>query len=180
MILTKSPAPGGINPDPAKHMWHNPVVINYYPTQPYYFTNMLKGCTGLTSIPRYLLAWNTDLTLTGASATQAHHLYAGMFEGCTGLTSLPYDLLRATRILPYTYYRTFYGCTGLLEIPSCFLYNVEEAVEGCFSSMFEGCTGLTTIEPNALPLSVLGDNETAYLNMFKGCTSLTDIGNIDL
>ena len=68
----------------------------------------------------------------------------------------------------YTFYKLFYNCTGLVSAENLVLPATKLA-ERCYSSMFEGCTSLTTAP--ALPATTLAD--WCYAIMFYGCKNLT-------
>ena len=80
--------------------------------------------------------------------------------------------LPATALADYCYSNMFYGCTGLTTIPSNLLPATALA-DYCYSNMFHGCTGLTTIPSNLLPATTLA--RSCYQDMFSGCTSLTTV-----
>ena len=64
------------------------------------------------------------------------------------------------------YSSMFGGCTSLTTAPEL---PATTLVEGCYINMFYGCTSLTTAPE--LPATTLA--EYCYSNMFGGCTSLT-------
>jgi hypothetical protein len=64
------------------------------------------------------------------------------------------------------FYSLFYGCTALTQAPE--LPSTELGV-GCYAGMFSGCTRLT--QAPALPATVA--ISSCYSNMFAECTSLT-------
>ena len=66
----------------------------------------------------------------------------------------------------YCYSSMFYGCTSLTTAPALPATNL---ANDCYSSMFADCASLTTA--SALPATTLADY--CYSNMFAGCTSLT-------
>ena len=120
------------------------------------YSNMFRGCTGLTSLPSDLLP----------ATTLANNCYQTMFYGCTGLTSLPSDLLPATTLANNCYYMMFHSCSSLTEapeLPATILANY------CYYYMFYGCSSL--IEAPELPATILADY--CYYYMFRGCSSLT-------
>ena len=69
----------------------------------------------------------------------------------------------------------FSGCTSLTTIPSNLL-PVTTLANSCYSSMFNGCTSLTTVPSNLLHATTLAD--MCYLNMFNYCTALTTVPNL--
>ena len=74
--------------------------------------------------------------------------------------------LTAENVGAYAYSSMFYGCTGLTTAPEL---PATALAENCYSSMFYGCTGLTTAPE--LPATALAKN--CYSSMFYGCTGLT-------
>ena len=66
----------------------------------------------------------------------------------------------------YCYSSMFYGCTRLTTAPTL---PATTLADSCYSSMFYGCTGLTTAPE--LPATTLATG--CYQNMFYSCTSLT-------
>lgn len=100
-------------------------------------------------------------------------------------------------LLPYTFYNLFAG-TRLINASDLIL--PAELTEGCFNSMFNGCTSLITAPelpalsvPNqayanmfsycsnlvtapALPATILGSS--CYMSMFDGCSSLVNAPSV--
>ena len=68
----------------------------------------------------------------------------------------------------YAFYDLFSGCTTIKQVSESFLPATTLA-DNCCSSMFEGCSSLTTAPE--LPATSLADN--CYQYMFYNCTSLT-------
>ena len=89
------------------------------------------------------------------------------------LESLSDYLGYVTQPHSYEFVKIFSGNTSNI---TCLIdFNIFLSLStGCFMSMFEGCTGLTTC-PN-LPTMYLAAN--CYEKMFKGCTSITTIPSI--
>ncbi|MGN1146184.1 MAG: hypothetical protein ACI4R5_07020, partial [Acetatifactor sp.] len=65
------------------------------------------------------------------------------------------------------YHSMFKGCTSLSEAPSL---PAKELVDRCYYYMFYGCTSLS--EAPSLPAKKLADR--CYYSMFKDCTSLSE------
>lgn len=106
------------------------------------------------------------------ATTLAHACYQRLFENCTWLMNVP--KLPATSIssIGNIYQYMFYGCSKLTTVPSDLLPIMDLSGGGVmYGGMFGGCTSLTTA-PN-LPATVLG--QRCYDEMFYGCTSLTNI-----
>ncbi len=68
----------------------------------------------------------------------------------------------------YAFYKLFYDCSNIVNVSSNFLPATTLA-NSCYSSMFNGCTSLTTAP--VLPATALAQN--CYNSMFQNCTSLT-------
>ena len=141
------------------------------------YYNMFYACTSLTSLPSDLLP----------ATTLGNDCYNGMFSGCTSLTAAP--VLSATTLASGCYYSMFNGCTSLTATPQlpattladeCYramfggcvslsastdFSNVTSVGSGSCTSMFAGCTGITSI-----PSLIVGGKY-----MFSGCISLTEI-----
>lgn len=73
------------------------------------YSNMFKGCTGLTSVPSDLLPATTFLPSSYAQ-------YSSMFQGCNKLLNAPN--LPATSLTSSIYYGMFSGCTALITAPN--------------------------------------------------------------
>ena len=71
-----------------------------------------------------------------------------------------------TTLANYCYSSMFSGCTSLTTAPEL---PATALANYCYSSMFSGCTSLTTAPE--LPATALANN--CYRYMFDGCTSLT-------
>ena len=74
--------------------------------------------------------------------------------------------LPATTLAPGCYSSMFFGCTNLTTAPEL---PATTLAPGCYLSMFFGCTNLTTAPE--LPATTLANS--CYSSMFSGCTSLT-------
>ena len=68
----------------------------------------------------------------------------------------------------YAFYGLFSGCSNIIEVSENFLPATTLSI-GCYYSMFEDCTNLTTAPE--LPAMTLANN--CYSYMFQGCTNLT-------
>ena len=80
--------------------------------------------------------------------------------------------LLATTLGRQCYDHMFSGCTGLTAVPSNLL-PVTTLRAYCYQYMFSGCTSLTTLPSNLLPATTLIGS--CYKYMFSGCTSLTTL-----
>ena len=92
--------------------------------------------------------------------------FYGLFNNCTGLISAENLVLPATTLTEGCYQSMFNGCTSLTTAPELPATTLAEI---CYYEMFRGCTGLTTA--HELPATTLADS--CYGNMFMNCTNLT-------
>ena len=90
----------------------------------------------------------------------------GLFENNKYLTDASELILPWDTSPYYGYSSMFQGCTSLTTAPEL---PATTLVLGCYEYMFQGCTSLTTAP--ILPATTLV--EYCYSNMFQGCTSLT-------
>ena len=89
-----------------------------------------------------------------------------LFYNCTNIIDSSKLILPATTLASNCYSRMFEGCTGLTTVPEL---PATTLAYSCYYSMFYGCTGLTTVPE--LPATTLA--EYCYNYMFYNCTSLT-------
>ena len=96
---------------------------------------------------------------------------SGSSISCTGNIEslLDYETVAAgqhSAMAGYCYSSMFDGCTSLTTAPSL---PATTLADSCYSYMFNGCTSLTTAP--SLPATTLAGY--CYTSMFNGCTSLT-------
>ena len=96
-----------------------------------------------------------------------NYAFLGLFSRATKITSAINLQLVEDILTPYCYSSMFYGCTSLTTAPATL--PATTLAEGCYQSMFDGCTSLTTAP--ALPATTLAF--MCYSEMFRGCTALT-------
>ena len=109
--------------------------------------------------------------ITGTSADTAKWSIAGTNIACNGDIDLLLDYATVKRgerpaMASYCYSSMFNGCTSLTTAPSL---PATTLASYCYYSMFRGCTSLTTAP--SLPATTLASY--CYFLMFYGCTSLT-------
>ena len=92
---------------------------------------------------------------------------ACLFLNCNNLLNAENLLLPATTLTFACYSSMFKGCTSLTTAPELPATTLSN---GCYSYMFNHCTSLTTAPE--LPATTLGNY--CYSGMFQNCTSLTD------
>ena len=81
-------------------------------------------------------------------------------------------ILPATTLAQYCYSCMFCGCTGLSSLPSN-LFPATTLAQYCYNNMFSGCTGLSSLPSNLLPATSLAPH--CYHLMFNGCTNLSSL-----
>ena len=96
-----------------------------------------------------------------------NYAFLGLFSRATKITSAINLQLVEDILTPYCYSSMFYGCTSLTTAPATL--PATTLTEGCYDNMFYNCTALTTAP--ALPATTLVKN--CYSEMFRGCTALT-------
>ena len=130
---------------------------------------MFSGCTGLTSIP--------ELPAT----TLADYCYYGMFYGTNALPDCSNIDFTSTEVVASGGLKGLFAGTKVTDadlekiLPKNnegkYCLPVTTLANYCYSSMFSGCTGLTTApELHATTLS-----EECYTNMFYNCSKLNKI-----
>ena len=83
------------------------------------------------------------------------------------LTDASELIFSKTSLAPYCYSSMFNGCTSLTTAPT--ELPATTLASGCYQYMFQGCTALTSAPK--LPATTL--KNYCYYSMFSGCTSLT-------
>lgn len=98
-----------------------------------------------------------------------------LFNRWSGITDISGLRLGVKNVSGYeeTLFNTFAECTGISSIPQDFFNGVTTLGKGCFSQMFSGCTGLTSLPANLLPFTTLA--ESCYSGMFENCQQLASI-----
>ena len=127
-------------------------------------SNMFEGCTNLTT-----------LTLTGLTANTTSGInMTGMFQNCKKIRGLDFSSFNGCTAINLAH--IFEGCARLQNADvSSFISKVATSSATSMSSMFQDCTGLTS-------LNLAGFNAGAsrdLSNMFRGCTGLTSINLSD-
>ena len=92
--------------------------------------------------------------------------FSHLFAGCNSIVSVSNNFLSATTLEEGCYDSMFYGCTNLTTAPEL---PATTLAGFCYASMFYNCTSLTTAPE--LPATTLTTN--CYEFMFYGCRSLT-------
>ena len=89
-----------------------------------------------------------------------------LFKDCTNVVSAENLSLPATTLANGCYSSMFYGCSALTTAPEL---PATTLANNCYYGMFRGCTSLTTAPE--LPATTLA--QSCYSYMFRDCTSLT-------
>ena len=130
-----------------------------------------SGVGSLTTNGRYKAYGNPLSLIVGdnyQNATVANYSSAfnSLFAYNTGLTDASDIQLPSTALSYSCYSSMFNGCTSLTSAPAL---PATTLADNCYDGMFNGCTSLTTAPE--LPATALTD--ACYSSMFYGCTSLT-------
>ena len=96
----------------------------------------------------------------------SEYIFNSLFSGNTYLMSAEQLILPATTLASSCYSSMFNGCTSLTTAP---VLPATTLSGDCYRYMFQGCTSLTNAPE--LPATTLTDY--CYDSMFKGCTTLT-------
>lgn len=107
-------------------------------------------------------------TLTAFDTAQGTYAFYHLFHGNTHIKnhSEKQLLLPAMTLAEGCYYSMFIGCTSLTTAPTL---PAENLAKYCYSEMFGGCTSLTTTPMLPAKNLALG----CYIRMFKRCDNLT-------
>ena len=112
-----------------------------------------------------------DNAVNNNSLSGKSYAFRYLFRGCTTIIQVSETFLPATTLNMYCYTSMFEGCTSLTTAPEL---PATTLASYCYDSMFKGCTSLTAAPK--LPATVLAEH--CYSNMFYGCTSLTAVPSI--
>ena len=135
--------------------------------------NSTKGIGKFSSTANYEVEGNAMSLLFGdnfsgqTSLSGKNNAFWSLFDGSTSLTSSENLVLPATELASGCYSLMFNGCTGLTTAPT--ELPATTLADTCYQHMFKGCTSLTTAP--TLPATAL--TYSCYNSMFSGCTSLT-------
>ena len=94
------------------------------------------------------------------------YMFCSLFYNNKNIVDASNLRLSYTSLATNCYSSMFGGCTSLTTAPTL---PATTLARYCYSSMFDGCTSLTTAP--ALPATIM--REYCYSNMFNGCNSLT-------
>ena len=115
----------------------------------------------------YIAAGEGGNETFGLSVSTYHKFVIGGLIAASGdITSLRnFDLIQ-TPLASFCYSSMFRGCTGLTSAPEL---PATTLADSCYRFMFKDCTGLTRAPE--LPVTMLA--KSCYRQMFSGCTGLT-------
>ena len=152
--------------------------VSFYGKNEKYYTNTYSnihsdyGCYVYGNIMSLVSGLDNDGNIstaftTAVTLTEANTFYY-LFAGNVSMKnhSVKSIVLPATTLAERCYSSMFYGCTGLTTAP---VLPATTLAAYCYSFMFSGCTGLTTAPE--LPATTLA--EYCYSAMFDNCTGLT-------
>ena len=125
-----------------------------------------SGSTAEFEVEGNIMSLINSTNFTTATTLESNFTFGGLFGDCTGLTSAENLILPATTLAIGCYFTMFDGCTSLTTAPKL---PATTLAMGRYVSMFQGCTKLTTAP--ALPVTSLA--MLCYQYMFQGCSSLT-------
>ena len=112
------------------------------------------------------LLWSDDFK-EKVDLTGKNYAFYHLFYNNTKVLSAENLSLPATTLADNCYSSMFYGCTSLTTAPS--ILPATTLARSCYYSMFKVCTALTTAPE--LPATTLVND--CYQSMFENCTSLT-------
>lgn len=98
--------------------------------------------------------------------TGKNYVFRNIFDGCTDLMNTQNLVLPATTLTNGCYMSMFLGCTNLVTAPEL---PATTLTSNCYYAMFRGCSNLATAQ-STLPATTLAYN--CYSNMFRECSSL--------
>ena len=130
--------------------------------------NISSYNTFSTGTANYYVYGNVNSIINNAELTA--YVFYSLFKDNTSIRNHPSKeiILPAATVAEQCYSSMFNGCTGLTSIPVITYAKI--LAPYCYESMFCGCTGLVSA-PICLPATTLADY--CYHFMFYGCTSLT-------
>ena len=128
--------------------------------------NTFSGSTAVFSVKGNIMSMINSTDYSGITELVSGYTFYNLFAHCTGLTDVNQLILPATSLTPYCYSSMFYGCTSLTTAPT--LSATTMAQSAC-TNMFSNCTSLTTAPELPATTLALG----CYYSMFENCRRLT-------
>ena len=131
-----------------------------------YDYNTFSGTTASFNVRGNIMSLINKTDFAELDTISSSHTFYSLFANCTGLTSAEHLTLPATTLARVCYSSMFVGCTSLTTAPAL---PATTLAQECYYSMFGKCTKLS--KTSKLPATTLSDG--CYYSMFSGCTSLT-------
>ena len=125
-----------------------------------------SGSTAEFEIEGNIMSLINSTDFATLTTLESGSTFVRLFSDCTGLTSAENLILPATSLAEGCYSSMFDGCTSLVTAPEL---PAADLVGSCYMQMFSDCTSLTNAP--ALPATTLANG--CYSGMFQSCTSLT-------
>lgn len=126
---------------------------------PYCYNSMFKGCTQLSRSPEL------------PALSLQKNCYESMFQDCSSLESV--KPMHASNVANYCCRSMFQSCTRLKDARDLVL-SAQTLADGCFFSMFGGCSTLTAA-PQLMALSCADSMADSFAMMFVGCSQLAQL-----
>ena len=104
--------------------------------------------------------------LDNIDISEKESCFEKLFYNATNIIDASILIIPSTTLASSCYSSMFQGCTSLTTAPAL---PATTLASSCYSSMFRGCTGLTSAP--TLPATTLASS--CYSSMFQGCTGLT-------
>lgn len=109
-----------------------------------------------------------DNAVNNYSLSDKRSAFVKLFYNCTNIVNVSSGFLPATTLADWCYSSMFYGCTNLTTAPAL---PATTLADWCYSYMFQNCSNLTTAPE--LPATTL--TNYCYQYMFYGCSKLNYI-----
>ena len=131
-----------------------------------YNNNSFNGSSARFILEGNIMSLINSENFANLTTLESAYTFTGLFQWCTGLTNTSRLVLPATTLANGCYYSMFGGCTSLTTAPEL---PATTLANYCYESMFYNCSSLTTAPE--LPATTLA--EVCYYSMFSYCSSLT-------
>ena len=133
------------------------------------YYNSFSGSTATFDVYGNIMSLIDSTGFATATTLASSYTFYYLFAYCTGLISAEKLILPATTLANECYSSMFYGCTSLTTAPS--ILPATTLAGACYHNMFTRCTSLTSAPE--LPATTLAAG--CYRYMFDGCTNLNYI-----
>ena len=135
-----------------------------YSTSPSFFSSF-NGSTASFELEGNIMSLIDSTNFKNKLTISNNYAFYRLFSDCTNLVSAENLILPSTTLAGACYSSMFQGCTSLTTAPELPATNL---ASDCYNSMFDGCTSL--IQAPALPATPLAYG--CYDSMFQNCGSL--------